>query len=212
MKIAIFFLFFIDKLKLNEPGTRVVRSDKLRHQLKVTHDVYITFTWITSACALLNKSFTCIGSPPWTIFLGSLVNLMILWSKKFLFQGPVIHAAFSDLQLTSPTIQLQVEKRCCGYYQLCCKLRQPRYGRSFYISIGSINLSWRRLKTGSAVLSCRSQACWLKRNLWRGLLFFNKFMYRRIFFIFSLLNDCIVNLPEKKRKFLFLWQFKFCLC
>ena len=25
-----------------------------------------------------------------------------------------LKAAFSDLQLTSPTIQLQVEKRCCG--------------------------------------------------------------------------------------------------
>ena len=42
---------------------------------------------------------------------------------------------------------------------------------SYFTAFGRNNLSWRRLKTRSAVLSCGSQACWLKRNLCRGLLF-----------------------------------------
>ena len=68
------------------------------------------------------------------------------------------------------------------------------------LEIDAQYLSCRLLNTWSAVLFCCNQACWLKRYLCRGLLFFRKSMYRKIFLIFNLLKDCTVKRPEMRKR------------
>ena len=136
---------------------------------------------------------------------------LTLWScktKQFGFKSQynvrhflICNLSRSQLQAGKTLLQIMAAALIYGtsrssYFIIIIYLLLLLFGRN--------NLSWSRLKTGSAVLSCGSQACWLKRNLWRGLLFFKKSMYRRIFLIFNLLNDCIVNLPEMKITVVFL--------